>query len=119
MVRVIFKPSEEVIIHESIRYEVEDFIKLCSIGIQPGGMALPLQWAEGVVFRIGHMQPTDEIIREQLQGKIHWGAIEWALMAEYKNVIPISDINAKIPVINVSQNAIFCEVAKALKERKE
>jgi hypothetical protein len=32
--RVIFKPPEEFIIHESIRYKLEDFIKLLCIGIQ-------------------------------------------------------------------------------------
>ena len=79
---------------------------------------MPLHWAEGVVFRVGHMQPTDEVIREQLQGKIHWGSVEWALMPQLKNVILIAEINAKIPVIDVSKNAIFCEAAKALKEQK-
>jgi len=39
-------------------------------------------------------------------------------MPKFKNVIPIGEINAKIPVINVSQNTIFGEAAKALKARK-
>jgi len=119
LVRVIFKPPEEVIIHESIRYKLEDFVRLFSIGIKPGGMANPLHWTEGVVFRVGHMQPTEDVIKEQLLGKIHWAVIEWALMPQFKDVIPIGDINAKIPVIDVSQTAIFREVAKALKGQKE
>jgi hypothetical protein len=118
LVKVVFKPWEEVIIHESILYTFDDFVKICSIGVQPGGMTPPLTWADGVVFRIGHMQPTDEVIKEQLEGKVHYGSVEWALMPQYKNVIPIGDINAKIPVIDVSKNAILSDVAKALKERK-
>ena len=38
-------------------------------------------------------------------------------MPEYKNVIMIKDINAKIPIINVSANTILCEITKALKKQ--
>jgi hypothetical protein len=116
LVKVTFKPWEEVVIHESICYPLEDLIKLCSIGVQPGGLGAPLQWAEGVVFRFMAMPPPDDIVKEQLQGKVHWSVVEWALMSEYKNVVLIRDINAKIPIINVSSTTILCEVAKALKE---
>jgi hypothetical protein len=118
-VKVTFKPWEEIIIHESIQYNLGDFVKQCSIGVQPGGLANPLQWAEGVVFRPSIMPPTDEVVKEQLQGRIHYNAVEWALMPKYQQVIMIGDINAKIPIINVSANAILCEVAKALKRSVE
>lgn len=119
MVKVTFKPWEEVIIHESIHYSLEDLIKLQSLGVQPGGLAPALQWAEGVVFRAAGMPPTDETIKEQLQGKIHWSSVAWAFMPEYKNVIMIKDISAKIPIINVSNTAILCDIAKALKNQEK
>jgi hypothetical protein len=115
MVKVTLKPWEEVIIHESIQLSYEDLTKRSSLGVQPGGLAPPLRWCEGILFASEGMPPTDEIVREQLQGKIHWSSVAWALMPEYKNVIPIQDINAKIPIINVSETKILCEVAKALK----
>ena len=119
MVKVTFQPSEELIIHESINHTLPDLIKLCSVGVQPGGLAGPLSWAEGVVFRFSRMAATDEIFRELLQGKVHWNVLEWALMPQYKQVIPIEEINAKIPVINVSTTTILCDVAKALKEQTQ
>jgi hypothetical protein len=117
MVKVTFRPWEEVIIHEEVAFSFDDLVKINSIGVQPGGLAHPLRWAEGIVFRFVTMPPTDEVIREQLQGTIHWSLVEWALMPEYKNVILIQDINAKIPVINVSTTSILCEIAKALKAK--
>jgi hypothetical protein len=117
MVKVTFRLWEEVIIHEEISYSLDDLTKLCSMGVPPGGLAEPLRWAEGIIFRFSGLPPTDEVVREQLQGKIHWNAVEWALMPEYKNVILIKDINAKIPVIDVSATVILCEIAKALKEK--
>jgi hypothetical protein len=106
-----------VIIHKEVALSLDDLIKINSLGVQPSGLAQPLRWAEGVIFRFSAMPPTDEVIREQLQGKIHWSVVEWALMPEYQNVILIKDINAKIPVINVSAITILCEIAKALKEK--
>jgi hypothetical protein len=119
LVKVTFTPSEELIIHESIHHSLPDLIKLCSVGVQPGGLGGPLSWAEGVVFRFSRMTPTDEIVRELLKGKVHWNVVEWALMPQHKQVISIEEINAKIPVINVSTTTILCEVAKALKEQSQ
>jgi hypothetical protein len=104
---------------ESINHSLPDLIKLCSVGVQPGGLAGPLSWAEGVVFRFSRMAATDETFRELLQGIVHWNVLEWALMPQYKQVIPIEEINAKIPVINVSTTTILCDVAKALKEQAQ
>ena len=51
--------------------------------------------------------------------QIHWNVLEWALMPQYTQVIPIEEINAKIPIINVSTTTILCDVAKALKEQAQ
>jgi hypothetical protein len=119
LVKVTFAPSEELVIHESIHHSLPDLIKIFSVGVQPGGLAGPLSWAEGVVFHFSRMAPTDEIFKELLQGKIHWNVVEWALMPQYMQVIPIEEINAKIPIIDVSTTTILCDVAKALKEQAQ
>ena len=113
--KVTFKVWEELIIHENIRFSLEDFVKLCSIGVQPGGLASPLQWAEGVVLRATLLPLTEDVVREMLAGKIHWSAVEWALMPKYQQAIMIGDINAKIPIVDVSATATLCDVAEALK----
>jgi hypothetical protein len=115
LVKITFKPWDEVVIHEAIKYKLSDLIARSSLGVQPGGLAPPLNWAEGVAFRPVPMPMNDEVTRELLQGKVHWNGVEWALMPEFKSVILIADINAKIPVIDVSATAILCEIAKALK----
>ena len=114
MVKITFREWEEVIINESIQHTLEDFIKMCSIGVQPGGLAAPLQWAEGIVFRAGAMPQTESVTKEMLEGKIRWASVEWAIMPKYQQVLMIGDINAKIPIIDVSSTAILCDVAKVL-----
>lgn len=119
MVKVTFKPWEEVIIHEATHHSLDDIVTLSSMGVQPGGLAGPLQWAEGVVFRTTPMPPTDDVVKESLQGKIHLIYVAWAHMPKYKNVIPIKEISAKIPIVNVSAVAALCDVVKALKRQAE
>jgi hypothetical protein len=116
LVKVTIKPWEEIVIHESIRYELDNFIKLCCMGVQAGGLAEPLQWADGVVFRHMPMPPTEDVVKEMLAGKVHWSAIAWALMPKYQPVFVISEINARIPIVNVSTTAGIIDVVKALKD---
>jgi hypothetical protein len=40
-------------------------------------------------------------------------------MSQYRQVILIEEINAKIPVIDVSTTTILCDVARALKEQAQ
>jgi len=115
-VKVTFRLWNEVVVHETINYTLPDMIKLCSLGVQPGGLANPINWAEGVVFRFSAMPMNEAITKELLQGIVHWNSVEWAPMPQYQNVIQIADINAKIPVIDQSETKIICEVIRALKE---
>lgn len=56
------------------------------------------------------------MIREQLEEKVHWNSVRFALMPEYKDVILIPDLKVRIPVNNVSSNAILSEVARELRK---
>lgn len=68
-------------------------------------------------FNSQSMPLTREVVKEQLVGKVHLSLMSLASMSQYKNVIPIKDINVKIPVINVTANVVLCEVAKELEKR--
>ena len=63
--KVIFKPWEEVIIHESIQYSLENLITIRSSGAPTGGLGKRLLWAEGVAFSHSGMAPTREVIKEK------------------------------------------------------
>jgi len=62
------------------------------------------------------MPPSPDMVKENLESRIHFNSIEWALMPQYENFFEIKDIKVKIPIINVSPNAILSEVAKWLKQ---
>jgi hypothetical protein len=115
LVKVTFRPWEEVVIHESIQYSLDNLVTMRSLGVPPGGLGGRLLWAEGVAFSHAAMPPTEDIIKEMLKGYVHWNSVEWALMPEFKTFIEIPQTKVRIPVLNVSTNETLSDVANALK----
>lgn len=116
LVKVNYKPWEEVVIHESIQHTLENLITTRSLGVPPGGLGGRLLWAEGVAFSHSPMPATDDIIKENLQGRVHWNSVAWALMPEFKPFIEIPQTKVRIPILDVSANDILSDVAKWLKK---
>lgn len=121
MVKVTFKPMEEVIIHDSVHYSLGDLVKLITINVNPGARTAPLTWAKGVAFSYILLSPeTSEAVAEDLlEGKTHWFSVHWTLMPQYKKEIEVEDTKVTIPVADLSANPLFCDVADALKEQAE
>jgi len=119
MVKVVYAPWEEIVIHETIKHSLQSLFNMQTIGVQPGALGRHLLWAEGVAFVHEGMPPTTDIIKEQLQGRVHWSAVQFAIMPEYKDVIVIKETNIRIPVINATNNPIMKTVATWLKEHAE
>ncbi len=116
MVKITYAPWQEIIIHETIAHSFEELIKIRSVGVQTGGLARPLMWAEGIVFDRGVMPPSPEMIKENLEGRLHFLFTEWAPLPQYQSLHEIQETKVKIPIINVSSNAVLSEVAKWLKQ---
>jgi hypothetical protein len=117
MVQVVFKPWEKIVIHEEIEYELRDLIKSRVLSSGAGAMAPPLIWTEGVVFTRQVMPPTEEIIKEQLQGIIHYSSVSWAIMRKYRSNLKSEGVT--IPVVKVSENMILSAVAKELQKKRK
>ncbi len=117
MVKITFKPLKEIIIHENIEHKVRDLVRLRVLGLRKDSVALPLVWAEGVVFSRTMIPPIEDVVKDQLEGIIHFQAVEWALMSKYKKALKSEGVT--VPVINVSENSSLRDVAKALKRPRK
>lgn len=49
----------------------------------------------------------DDVIKEQLEGKVHWSSVEWEVMPEYEDGIVIRETNVRVPIITVGANPIL------------
>jgi len=109
---VTIKPWQEIIIHEVIQQDINTILKLRGLGVQVRELAQPLMWAEGIVFSRALMPHTDDVIKEQLQGIIHFSSVEFASMPTYKSELKWEGV--AIPVIDVSNTVALREVAKEI-----
>lgn len=119
MVEIVYEPWKRIVIHEIVRYALNNLIKVQSLGVEPGGLAEPLLWADGIVFSRSTILETKEVIKEKIEGVVHWSSVEWAIMSEFKEVIVIKETNVKVPIIDVSAHPIYRTVSKWLREHKE
>ena len=118
MIEFEYQPWRKVIVHEIVKYPLQHFLSGASLGVQEGGVGRPLIWVNGFILEIAHFQDTDDIIKDKLNGTIHYSAISYATQENFQPEFKVTG-NIRIPVINVSDNKIFAELATWLKKNFE
>jgi len=118
MVEFEYQPYSKVIIHDIVKIPLNTYIAQRTIGLPDGGVAMPMRWVNGITFDIAFVQPTDDIVNEQLKGITHWALLSYADMEEYVESIR-GDRAIKIPVIKVQGSSLFKELADWLKTEYE
>ena len=76
--KIIYTPYQELIIHEIIEQAnpgafFEDIVRLALSA--PHQVQPSINWIDGIAFFIAPMQPTEEVVRENLAGKVHYGSV--------------------------------------------
>ena len=117
MVKVSFQSLKEIVIHEEVEHKLRNLVRLRVLGLRRDSVAQPLIWAEGVVFTRSLTPPTEDIVKQSLEGIIHFSGIDWALMPKYRSALKSGGVT--IPVINVSDNPNLAEVGRALRKRSK
>lgn len=77
MVKVVFRPNTELIVHEVIEEESSKFFEeiIRQMLASPVHVQPTVNWIDGVAFVISPMPATDDIIKENLEGKVHFSAV--------------------------------------------
>jgi hypothetical protein len=76
--KITYTPYQELIIHEIIEQTntsafFEDIVRLALSG--PHQVQPSINWIDGIAFFIAPMQPTEEVVRENLAGRVHYGSV--------------------------------------------
>ena len=119
MVKVTYSPVKELVVHEAVRVNHDD---LLMERITPAGN-MPLYWCNGILFSFSSVPMTKDIVKDYLEGIIHWMEIHYTEMPQYKPVLELNDENykalMKIKVIDTSKSALHSDVTKWLKGKKD
>ena len=115
---ISIEPWKNLVIHEIIEYDFEDWVKQIAFSTRSSGGGIPtMQWANGIVFSPSNFPTTNSTVEEQLKGILHWSSVSFAIKEKFVHQI-VSD-NATINLVDVSVNDIFQELALSLKKRSK
>jgi len=116
MVTIRHQPITEIIIHELVKVNnIEDFLSIKTNNVPLGTAAPPARWADGILYEPQGFPPTPEIIKDQLEGKLHFAAVEYTEMKEYKPYLKNSNNNVLLPIIDMSHNDVTKQITQWLK----
>jgi len=118
MVEFEYQPWKKVIVHAVVKFPLEHFLSAHSLGIEQGQVGIPLLWADGIVFDKNVFRDTDDIIKEKLEGRVHWSSLNYVVMHKYQPEFKVEG-NIRIPVMNVSDNPVFKKMAEWIKNNFE
>ena len=110
--------GKKIVVHEVIRFPIEFFITQHSLGIEPGGIGRPLNWTDGIVFDIAHFRDTDDVIKDKLEGKLHYSSIIYGILEKYQPEFKLAG-NIRVPITDLSSNKIFKEMVAWIKKSFE
>jgi len=110
MVDFEFNPVKKIIIHEILKWSMEEFIARF---VKPNS---PLQWVDGIVMQKStYKTQTTTMIDDELNGVVHWAMVEFAEMADYKPTLGNEIEGEFAPITDVSNNNGFKDFARWLK----
>lgn len=75
-------------------------------------------WVDGIIFDKGGLPDTDEVVRDKLNGILHWNFLHYTILEKYQPEFRVEG-NIRIPVVNVSDNETFKEMAVWIKNNFE
>jgi hypothetical protein len=118
MVTIRLQPIKEIIVHELVKVNtVDEFLNTKTGNIPLGGGANPVRWVDGILYDVSGFPPTPEVVKDQLDGVIHFAAVEFTEMKEYKPYLKNGINNVVLPITNMSHNAITKEIGQWLKKQ--
>jgi len=78
MAKIVYRPYEEIIVHEIMEFKPEGFLEfLVGQLLSQGqtGLTPVANWLDGIAFTIGNFVETQDMVKEKMEGRIHWGAV--------------------------------------------
>ena len=90
-IKISYSPINEIVVHEIVPMEYGD---LLLERITPNGN-MPLYWCDGVLFSFTSMPLTRDVIRDYMEGRIHWMEVHFSTMEKYQPIIEYYDNDYK------------------------
>jgi hypothetical protein len=121
--KITYAPYQELVVHEIIEQAnpeafFEDIVRLAlssPVQVQPS-----INWIDGIAFFVAPMQPTDEVVRENLAGRVHYGSVLFT-RTDFKPqvAVKIGNQDFTVRLRKANDNPTLVDLAAFLKEFKQ
>jgi len=121
--KITYTPYQELIVHEIIEQSnssvfFEDIVRLALSGahqVQPS-----INWIDGIAFFVAPMQPTEEVVRENLAGKVHYASILFTRTGYQPQVaVKIGNQDFAVRLRKAEDNPTLVELAAFLRDFRQ
>jgi len=122
-VKITYTPYQELILHEIIEQTnsaafFEDIVRLALSN--PQQVEPSINWINGIAFFVAPLQPTPEVVKENLSGRVHYGSVLYT-KTEFKPQIAVKIGNQEYTVRlrKAEDNPTLVALATFLKDFKQ
>lgn len=119
MVKITYTPFAEIVVHEVVEEDNQSFFEdlVRQTLANPVHAEPSVNWIDGIAFAISPMPPTEDIIRENLNGKIHYAAVVFTKI-DYKGqvVVHLANQEYSVRLRKADDNPTMVELSKFLKD---
>ncbi|MDE1851533.1 MAG: hypothetical protein KGH69_02490 [Candidatus Micrarchaeota archaeon] len=116
MAKITHAPIKELVLHDVIAVDKQDMLRG---RVTPAG-TMPLYWCSGVLFSFSSFPMNDQVIKEHLDGTLHWMEVQFTMEPEYVPIIQLNEEEYKaqlnVRVIDTSSVELHRELIKWIKE---
>lgn len=122
MAKITYMPTVEVIVHQVLESDnrivfFEDVVKQMLVREIP---VIPtVDWIDGIAFAVLQFPDTEDIVREELKGRIHYSAVlftKTSYQSEFVVNLGKEDIHVRLR--KADNNADFADLVEFLKTFK-
>jgi hypothetical protein len=117
MAKITYSPINEIVVHEIIELDRDDLFRE---RVTPAGN-MPLYWCDGLLYSFSSPPMTRDIMKDYLEGKIHWMEVHFTKMYDYVPLIELNDdqykATLKIRVIDTSKSELHKDFVKWIRKQ--
>jgi hypothetical protein len=121
LVKVTFSPYKELVIHEVILQDglalYEDMVRQALA--TPAHAEPTVHWAEGIAFVVSLVPPTEDVVKEMLEGRLHYAAAMYTKTPYQARVaVKIGNQDYSVRMRPAENNPTLMAIARFLKDFK-
>lgn len=122
MAKITYMPTEEVVVHQVLESDdivifFEDIVKQILAKEIP---VIPtVNWIDGIAFTISYFPDTEDLVREELKGRIHYSAVLFTKIPyQSEFVVNLGKEDIRVRLRKADNNPDFVDLVEFLKTFK-